>query len=196
MMKNNSNIIGQRINTLLAINNKKQKELAEYLNVTDNTISYFCSGTRVPNTEQIIKISTFFSVSADYILGLSEVSTRDTKIKDICEYVGLSEAAINSLRELDANYPEVIDMLNCFIEFDGVYSFLKYCIDYKQAYTKASSIMKEAQEHKNEKFGTLKPLYQNGYFDLEEKIDMYLFRIQKITTHFAKHIIKDINSPE
>ena len=52
-----SKIIGNRINTLLAKKNIMQKQLAEYLEVTDNTISYFVKGKRTPNTEQIIKIA-------------------------------------------------------------------------------------------------------------------------------------------
>lgn len=61
-------IIGRRINELLAINDVKQKELAAYLSISDNIVSYFVKGTRVPNTEQIIKIANFFNVPTDYLL--------------------------------------------------------------------------------------------------------------------------------
>lgn len=61
-------IIGCRINELLAINNVKQKELAAHLSVSDNIVSYFVKGARVPNTEQIIKIAKFFNVPTDYLL--------------------------------------------------------------------------------------------------------------------------------
>lgn len=53
-------IIGQTINTLLAEQNKRQKDLAKELGVTDNTISYFVSGSRTPNLEQITTIADFF----------------------------------------------------------------------------------------------------------------------------------------
>lgn len=61
--------IGQRIYCTLMSKNIKQKELAAALGVTDNTISYFVSGKRTPNTEQIIKIAAFLNVSTDYLLG-------------------------------------------------------------------------------------------------------------------------------
>lgn len=89
--------IGQRINTLLAEQDKKQKELAEALGVLDNTISYFVSGKRVPNLEQIIKIAQFFDVSTDYLLGRTGAKTRDMSIRTICDYTGLSEAAVSEL---------------------------------------------------------------------------------------------------
>lgn len=69
--------IGGNINNLLAVQNKKQNELAKALGVTDNTVSYFCNGNRMPNTEQIIKIAKYFNVSSDYLLGLSNVASKD-----------------------------------------------------------------------------------------------------------------------
>lgn len=86
-----SKIIGERINTLLANQGKKQKELAEYLKVPDNTISYFVSGKRMPNTEQIKKIAEFFNVSADYLLGLSAHSTQDKNLSFVANYLGIDE---------------------------------------------------------------------------------------------------------
>lgn len=101
-------IIGCRINELLAINDVKQKELAAYLSISDNIVSYFVKGTRVPNTEQIIKIANFFNVSSDYLLGLSDAKTTDTDLKMIVDYTGLSEEAVICLHEKCCKKMEVI----------------------------------------------------------------------------------------
>lgn len=90
-------VIGSRINEALAFSNKKQKELAAHLGVPDNTISYFCSGKRVPNAEQIIKISKFLGVSSDFLLGLSGNKTTEPKLKSACEYIGLRDDAVEML---------------------------------------------------------------------------------------------------
>lgn len=66
------NVIGNRINILLKSSGKKQKDLAEFLDVTANTVSYYVTGTRTPNVEQIINIARFFEVSTDYILGVNK----------------------------------------------------------------------------------------------------------------------------
>ena len=95
-----SKTIGKRINTLLAEQERKQKELAAHLGVPDNTVSYFVSGRRTPNTEQIAKIADFFNVSADYLLGRTNAETTDKDLRFICEYTGLSENAISTLCEL------------------------------------------------------------------------------------------------
>lgn len=92
-------VIGSRINEALAFSNKKQKELAAHLGVPDNTISYFCSGKRVPNAEQIIEISKFLGVSADFLLGLTGNKTTEPKLQSACEYTGLNEEAIENLKE-------------------------------------------------------------------------------------------------
>lgn len=83
--------IGKRINTLLAEQKKLQKELANFLGVQDNTISYFVSGRRTPNIEQIVKISEFFNVTTDYLLGKTPVKSVDTDINALFNSAGLSE---------------------------------------------------------------------------------------------------------
>ena len=98
MDNNYSGIIGQRINTALALSNVKQKELAKELGVKDNVVSYWCSGSRTPNTEQIIKISKLLNVSSDYLLGLSDAATSDKDLQFICDYLGLDEKAINRIK--------------------------------------------------------------------------------------------------
>lgn len=90
-------IIGQRINEALAFRNVKQKELAKELGVKDNVVSYWCSGSRVPNVQQIMQISNILNVSADYLTGLSEAKTNDIELKAICDYTGLTEDIINTL---------------------------------------------------------------------------------------------------
>lgn len=97
-MKRNE-IIGQRIRKLLAKNNVKQKELAKELGVADNTISYFVSGSRIPNTLQIIKIAQFFEVPSDYVLGITKSPNKvkehfAERLKELREEKGLSQTQL------------------------------------------------------------------------------------------------------
>lgn len=96
-----SKTIGERINSALAIRDKKQIDLALHLGMTEktaNTISYFCKGTRTPNVEQLVKISNYLNVSVDYLLGLTDVPTNDTDLQAVCEYIGLSEGAVKNIK--------------------------------------------------------------------------------------------------
>jgi len=46
----------------------KQKELAKYLNVSQNTYSQYETGVISLTAETLIKLSDFYSVSIDYLL--------------------------------------------------------------------------------------------------------------------------------
>lgn len=117
----NKKMLGNRINTALAMRDKKQKELAHAIQVTDNTISYFCSGKRTPNLQQIIAIAKELDVSTDYLLGLSGTPSIDEDIQVACKTVGLTETAIN---EIKASRGWGLDVLNCFLENSDFFSLL------------------------------------------------------------------------
>lgn len=97
-MDNTKKLIGIRLNAALASSGKLQKELAHELgDIPPNTISYFCNGSRTPNTEQVIKICRFLGVSADWLLGLSETMTVDADLSAAQKYTGLSDIACEEL---------------------------------------------------------------------------------------------------
>jgi len=49
--------------------NMTQKELAKQLQVTDSTLSYWEMGKYEPDNKTLLKLSKFFNVPVDYILG-------------------------------------------------------------------------------------------------------------------------------
>ena len=53
-------------------NNLKQIDLAEYLNIKQNTYSQYESEKRQLPIDVLIKLAKFYKVSTDYILGLEE----------------------------------------------------------------------------------------------------------------------------
>ncbi len=87
-------IIGCRINTLLAEKNLLQKDLAAKLGIKKNLISYFISGTRIPNAAQLIAIADFFKVSTDYLLGRTRAGTMNRDKAFVCDYLSLDEEAV------------------------------------------------------------------------------------------------------
>ena len=89
---NTMNLIPFRLRALLKENRKTQKELAQYLNVTDNTVSYYCNGTRTPNLEQLKKIAVFFNTTIDFLVGLTCVKCTAARV--MMNYTGLSEEDI------------------------------------------------------------------------------------------------------
>lgn len=176
--------IGRNINTLLAVNRKKQKDLAEYLGVTDNTISYYVSGSRKPNLEQLIKIARFFNTSVDYLLDLTFTSTTDKDLRYICDYTGLSENAVKELRadrEMSAywNYDSeesFCDIASEFISsgtFDKIIGTVSDFVVYTQKQDECEKTL----------------LYQRDNTEwvmLQKSVMVALFELQETAKEFAK----------
>lgn len=81
-MKGFLHMIGNQIKKLRQENKLLQKELAEELNLTQQTISSYESNKREPDSETLQKIAQYFDVSVDYLLGISKERTPADKIKE------------------------------------------------------------------------------------------------------------------
>lgn len=141
-----SETVGKRINTLLAKKDKKQKELAAYLQVQDNTISYFVSGRRIPNTEQIIKISDFFGVSADYLLGRTNIQTTNENLQFVCNYTGLNEDSVKTLsgHVYDIRTTDILNLLLSEEKYFDFYLFCKNLRNYRKQYDSLTGLKEAA----------------------------------------------------
>lgn len=64
---------GYRLRYLRANRHMSQKELANALGLSTNAISQYETNKRFPDQKGIVNMCRFFKVSADYILGLSDI---------------------------------------------------------------------------------------------------------------------------
>lgn len=76
------NTIGERIKDLRTEKKLTQTELAQALNITQDSISLWEKNKRIPDTIYIILLAKFFSVSSDYLLGLEDESGAKTYINN------------------------------------------------------------------------------------------------------------------
>lgn len=72
---------GERLKQLRLENGLTQFQLAETLDVSKSNISKYESGSVEPNLEIIVKISKYFSVDTDYLLGLSDTRLRNSDLE-------------------------------------------------------------------------------------------------------------------
>lgn len=104
----------ERLKLLREENFLTQDELAKKLNISRQSVSNYENGTRFPNDVQVlIKISQLFSVSIDYLIGIS-----NSRIFFVNEHVKRSfnttEEGINDfIKKRDA-------MENLFFELDSM----------------------------------------------------------------------------
>jgi len=67
------NAFSHRIRSLRKENNLRQKDLAIHLGLAQTTIANYEQGARFPDGEILKKISNFFQVSTDYLLGITNI---------------------------------------------------------------------------------------------------------------------------
>ena len=73
------------------------EEFAGFLGMSRQTVGFYLNGDRIPDALILAHIANKCDVSADWLLGLAEVPTRDEKVKFVCEYTGLSENIVQIL---------------------------------------------------------------------------------------------------
>lgn len=103
---------------LMEKNHTTQQELAEVLGKTRQSISYYCDGSSSPDWETLAKIAKFYSVSSDWILGLSDVQSPNADMKSVCDFTGLSEASVESILR-ETSHEESRQTINAILSFDA-----------------------------------------------------------------------------
>lgn len=73
------------------------KAFAEKIGVSLPTAGFYLNGDRLPDALGVHDIASKCEVSADWLLGLSDVQKSDADLRCVCEYTGLSEQAIAAL---------------------------------------------------------------------------------------------------
>lgn len=148
-MEINKNILGNRIRECRKEVNMTQNELADILKVQRQIVSYYETGDRTPDIYTLSTLAETFKTSTDYLLGLTDVQSTDTKIKDVCEYIGLSEEAIKILhcdsKILDEVSTQYLKLYSYFIvsETMGKNSLFSTIMLYKESLGKQTETLKD-----------------------------------------------------
>ncbi|MDB6314130.1 helix-turn-helix transcriptional regulator [Clostridioides difficile] len=108
-------MFGERLKELRIKFGLKQYELAEILNVSQNTIGMYENDQRTPPAESIVKLAEYFNVTTDYLLGHTKtnysVDTDKTKIQSIIDSLASYES-IKFPKEKFSSLDEYIDFIN------------------------------------------------------------------------------------
>lgn len=94
-------IFSERLNLLMKERGVTQTTLSDAVGITKQSISMYANAHRVPDIDVFKKICEFFEVSADYLLGLSDVKSFDIEEKAISEKLGLSSEAIDAINSIN-----------------------------------------------------------------------------------------------
>lgn len=105
---------GPRLKMLIEESGMTVRSLAKDLNVSLGVLSDWQNGNKTPRGDSIMKLTEYFGVTADYLLGLTDASTIDTDTRIACDTTGLSEKAVNILSHMEKSDVEKLSKL---IEF-------------------------------------------------------------------------------
>lgn len=72
------------------------EDFSKLCKVSRSAMKNYLDG-RLPQSDQLISICRACDVSADWLLGLSDVSNPSAELKGVCEYTGLTETAVTKI---------------------------------------------------------------------------------------------------
>ena len=91
------------------------------MGMSRQTVGFYYNGNRIPDALGIRDIAEKCGVSADWLLGLSNIRSTDGEIKQVCKYTGLNQAALDNLMECLHFCPETVLKL---LSFPGLLGFI------------------------------------------------------------------------
>ena len=130
---------------------RSNTEFADFLGISRQTVGFYCNGDRIPDAVVLRQIAEKCGVSADWLLGLSEIKSMDTTIQQICNFTGLNESAVSSIKRVGSVDRRMLNNVLSSSEFDYLISNLtSYCYAY-MADCIATEVTFEICENSNEK---------------------------------------------
>lgn len=124
------------------------QEVSDAIGITRVAMGYYEKGERKPDIEILYKIADFYQVSADYLIGLSDVASPDIEIKTIADKTGLTEDVINRIMSKENKFLNLLVGAKEFYSMD--YLFKEIDFNYRLATDKAihyTELQKEAEQH-------------------------------------------------
>lgn len=102
---------GSKLEALRKEKKETQADVAKLLGVQRQVISYYETGTRPPNVEDLAILADHYNTTVDYLIGRTETKTVEEDIQMVCNYTGLSEDAIKRLHNCNEDTIKVLSYL-------------------------------------------------------------------------------------
>lgn len=97
---------------------------AELMDIPYQTFHKYVKGTAECSISNLAKIANYYNVSTDYLLGRTEVQTIDDFERAVCDYIGLSEEALNCLVAINLTSKMMNDDLGASTGISRIFEYL------------------------------------------------------------------------
>ena len=191
-MEQTKDFFGKRLFELRESRGESQQELADSIGITRQSLSRYELGERTANIDLLKKISEHYNISADYLLGLTDNATVDTNLQAVCEYTGLSDKAILTIKEYvynltasgaftpedkaDELFYHVLNTVLCSFDFYNVLHYFGDMKIYSKQYFLAT-LKENFFDYINDKYDTF--FTSNSYCYQTTGLDVDRYKISK-----------------
>ena len=91
-------------------------ELAAMLGRAESTFRTWEIGKSNPDVDALLALADYFNCSVDYLLGKSSMKIPEPDIQMVCNYTGLTEKAVQVLRDSPSFNDRLRDVVNLLLE--------------------------------------------------------------------------------
>lgn len=126
-------------------------EFAAFLGLSRQTVGFYCNGDRIPDAVGLKEIAEKCNVSADWLLGISEVQSINGELRQICNVTGLTEFNVGWISKCNKEKSKVTQHLNALMEYSGFYyglNWLRYIDEDKEALNEVLALVLKTIEDK------------------------------------------------
>ena len=125
------------IGNLMNHHQESQQALADALGVTRNIVENWLGYRSKLDIENLEKVAEHYGVTTDYLLGLTTVRGNDASLRSAEEYTGLTETALQKIKELR---PYAVSDLSMMLENQRFMEIVSCLDDLRAAYNRCARI--------------------------------------------------------
>lgn len=92
-----------RIKELRTQMHKSLRDVASELNISYSSLSKYERGVQQPSYETLMKMADYFNVTTDYLIGYTDIRTKNIEDKAIVEKTGLTLHSLDVLSSFQKN---------------------------------------------------------------------------------------------
>ena len=110
-----------------------QNEMAEKLGISQQSVSFYEKGERLPDFYVLNRICNETNCSIKYLFGYQDAMSDQNEA--LCNDLGLSEEALYAIRILNSNEKTILDRLLKLTSFGALISCIRYAVTCFDLYT-------------------------------------------------------------
>lgn len=184
-----------KLNNLLFDKEISQKAFSEKTGIANSSLSDYRSGKMEPRITAVATIASFLGVSADYLLGISDIKSVELDVQNACKYTHLSENALVLLHDYPTDKEKELELkiLSYLIEVGKIQEIISLLGNSLINTYKFDLIYSKEKETRNQILETDKLDFCKNVVQLYEDVHL------ELTTYFIEEIqditatrIKDI----